>query len=103
MPAPWKTGRLNPLFAVTGGELDVSAGAGAERRIRYSLSFLRLRIYGAVSIIGVGAVGLQWRREALLLGLGIAWLVVFFAPWSIATRRFRIFVVRSASVVMGVK
>ena len=103
MPAPWKTGRLNPLFAVTGGELDVSAGAGAQRRIRYTLSFLRLRIYGAVSIIGVGVVGLHWRRETLLLGLGIAWLIVFLAPWTIATRRFRTFVVRSAGLVMGVK
>ena len=100
VPAPWKTGRLNPLFAVTVGELDVAAGAGAQRRIRYSLSFLRLRLYAAAAFVVVGVVGLQWARQTLLLAAGAIWLIAFLAPWAIANRRFRRFVVAAAGTVM---
>ena len=101
MPAPWKTARLNPFFALTGGRLDVSAGAGAQRRVRYSLSFLRLHVYAAAAVIVIWIVGARWTRQTLLLTLGVSWLVVFLAPFVIATRRFRRFVVGAASTVMG--
>ena len=100
MPAPWKTGRLNPLFAVTSGRLDVSAGAGAQRRVRYSLSFLRLHFYAAAAVIVTWIVRARWTRQSLLLTLGVSWLVVFLAPCVIAILRFRRFVVGAASSVM---
>ena len=102
MPAPWKTGKPNPLFAVTGGELAVVAGTGARRRVRYSLSFVRLRAYAAVAVVIGAAVGwFEWARPTMLLVMVLAWLVVFVVPWLIAARRFRRVVAAAAASVMG--
>lgn len=88
MPAPWKTRRLNPLVAVTGGAIDISAGAGAGRRLRYTLSFIRLRLYAAVAMVVIGGISLQWTRPGVVMVLLLAWLLVFTVPWLIASRRF---------------
>lgn len=103
MAAPWKTRKLNPLFAVTGGQLEVSAGAGAQRRIRYSLSFLRLRAYTAVALAATGAVAFSWPRAMVLVALALAWLIVFVGPWAIGSRRFRQCVASAADSVIGIK
>ena len=103
MAAPWKTRKLNPLFAVTGGQLEVSAGAGAQRRIRYSLSFLRLRAYTAVALAATGIVGFPWSRASVLVALALTWLIVFGAPWAIGSRRFRQCMVTAADSVIGIK
>jgi hypothetical protein len=100
MPAPWRTGKANPLFAVTGGEVRVSAGAGARRRVRYSLSFLRLRVYSAVAIAAIAVATFQRARPTVLVALAVAWLVVFALPWIIASRRFRRLVVAAADSAM---
>ena len=103
IPAPWKTGKLNPLFAVTGGAIDVSAGAGARRRLRYTLSFTRLRAYAAAAIIAIGGVALQWTRPTLIILLLLAWVFVFMVPWLIASHRFRRFVTRASDDAMRTK
>ena len=74
MAAPWKARKLNPLLAVTGGQLEVSAAAGAQRRIRYSLSFLRLRAYTAVAFAATGAVAFCGQGPWCSFALALAWL-----------------------------
>ena len=102
MPAPWKTGKPNPLFTVTGGQLAIAAGAGARRRVRYSLSFVRLRAYGAAAVVASAAVGwFQWARPTMLVVMVVTWLLVFVVPWIIASRRFRRVVAAAADSVMG--
>ena len=100
MPAPWRTGKPNPLFAVTGGHVDVLAGAGARRRVRYSLSFVRLRAYGAVAVALAAAVGFQWTRTAMVASLVLAWLITFVMPWTIASLRFRRLITTAADSIM---
>ena len=101
MPAPWRTGKPNPLFAVTGGQVDVSAGAGAGRRVRYSLSFTRLRAYGAVAVGLAAVVGFQWTRTALVATLLLAWLITFVVPRVIASLRFRRLVTAAAGSIVA--
>lgn len=103
MPAPWKTGKRNPLFAVTGGEVEVSAGSGARRRVRYSLSFVRLRAYAVAAVVAVGVMGVRWARPTMLAALVLAWLIIFVGPWAVASRRFRRFVVAAADSAMGAR
>ena len=100
MPAPWRTGKANPLFAVTGGEVQVSAGAGARRRVRYSLSFLRLRVYAAAAIAAIAVPSFQWARPTVVVALALAWAIVFALPWIIASRRFRRIVMAAADSAM---
>ena len=102
MPAPWRTGKPSPLFAVTGGQVDVSAGAGAGRRVRYSLSFTRLRAYGAVAVGLAAVVGFHWTRTAMVATLLLAWLVTFVVPRIIASLRFRRLVTAAAGSVVGI-
>ena len=100
IPAPWKSKRLNPLFVVSGGEIDVSAGAGGGRRVRYRLSFVRLRVYAMATILVIALAGLGWARPTVILALLLTWVVVFAVPWLIASQRFRRFVAGTADAVM---
>ena len=99
-PAPWRTGKANPLFAVTGGVVQVSAGAGARRRVRYSLSFLRLRVYAAAALAAVAVASFQRARPTVVVALALGWVIVFAFPWIIASRRFRRIVTTAADSAM---
>lgn len=97
MPSPLRTGRLNPLLAVTGGHVAVSAGGGSRRRIRYTLSFLRLHIFALVALLLAVALGLHLARVTLVATLVLVWVLVFFVPWQVAARRFRRVISRAAA------
>jgi hypothetical protein len=96
VPSPLKTRKLNPLLAVTGGDVVVSAGGGSGRRIRYTLSFLRLRVATiAVALLTI-AIGLQWPRLTLVGALVLVWALAFALPWRVASQRFRRMLLRAA-------
>jgi hypothetical protein len=101
MPSPWRTGKLNPLLAITGGHVAVSAGGGSGRRIRYTLSFLRLRILAVIALLLTVALGFHWARLTLIGMLVLVWALVFFMPWQVASRRFRRIVRRAGEAYAG--
>jgi hypothetical protein len=101
MPSPLKTGKLNPLLAVTGGDVVVSAGGGSGRRIRYTLSFLRLRVFTVAMVVLTVAIGFRWPRVTLVGALVLVWVLVFVLPWRVASRRFRRVVRRAAEAQTG--
>jgi hypothetical protein len=100
MPPPWRTRRLNPLVAASGGAVSVDAGHAGPRRIRFALAFARLWIYALVVELIVLVVGLRWSRPTLLIVLGAVWLVAFAVPWLLGSWRFRRMVLGASRSVL---
>jgi hypothetical protein len=66
MPPPWQAAGAGLLRLASGGEINVIAGWGEPRRLRYELSFLPLYALGALAAAGLVATGWDGPRLTLL-------------------------------------
>jgi hypothetical protein len=89
MSAPWRRPHLGSLLAISAGRVTVSAGLGGPWRVQYELSTALLRGAAIALSVVLVAVGLSWPRVTLVGALGVLWLVVYAAPYYLATRGFR--------------
>jgi hypothetical protein len=101
VPLPWRAPRLGVLMAATGGVVKVSAGAGEPWKVRYSLDYTVLRALALVFSIAAVVVGLSaWPRLMLINVVVSIWVLCYFGPRWIASRRFDDMIRASAAEVL---
>jgi len=76
MPPPWQAAGAGLLRLASGGKIDVIAGWGEPRRLRYELSFATLYALGTVVTAALLATGWDGPRLDLLSSVLVLWGVV---------------------------
>jgi hypothetical protein len=71
------------------GRVTIGAGAGDPWRVRYDLRFPILTSLTAILCVGLVVIGYGWPRGALIILLGLFWLLVYGIPSWRAMRMFR--------------
>jgi hypothetical protein len=73
MPPPWQAAGAGLLRLVSGGKIDVIAGWGEPRRLRYELNFAVLYALGALATAALLATGWDGPRLGLLRSVLLLW------------------------------
>jgi hypothetical protein len=76
MPPPWQAPGAGLLRLVSGGEVNVIAGWGEPRRLRYELNFVPLYLVATLATAAFTVTGWDGPRLALLRSVLLLWGVV---------------------------